>query len=145
MINMYIYTGFQKIYNLSIFSFSIKKVEPELVKGERPLHVSTMTALFHLRTVARTELLLRCEMLMPSPSPFWKEELIRRRKKSLFPADLFELANRGQERETIGCFNYPITGVRWQPTVQSHCPITSLQNNLRKIKKLLHQSHLSKS
>ena len=41
-----------------------------------------------------------------------KEELIRRRKKSLFPADLFELANRGQERETIGCFNYPITGVR---------------------------------
>ena len=40
-----------------------------------------------------------------------KEELIRRRKKSLFPADLFELANLGQERETIGCFNYPITGV----------------------------------
>ena len=41
-----------------------------------------------------------------------KEELICRRKKSLFPADLFELANRGQERETIGCFNYPMTGVR---------------------------------
>ena len=40
------------------------------------------------------------------------EGRIRRRKKSLFPADLFELANRGQERETIGCFNYPITGVR---------------------------------
>ena len=74
-----------------------------------------------------------------------KEELIRRIKKSLFPADLFELANRGQERETIGCFNYPMTGVRLQPTVQSHCPITTLQNNSRKIKKLLHQSHLSKS
>ena len=73
-----------------------------------------------------------------------KEELIRRRKKSLFPADLFELANRGQERKTIGCFNYLITGVRLQPTVQSHCPITTLQNNSRKIKKLLHQSHLSK-
>ena len=70
MINMYIYTSFQTIYNLSIFSFSIKKVEPELIKRERPLHVSTMTALFHPRTVARTELLLRCEMLMPSPSPF---------------------------------------------------------------------------
>ena len=70
MINMYIYTDFQKIYNLSIFSFSIKKLEPEFKKGERPLQVSTMTALFHLRTVARTELLLRCEMLMPSPSPF---------------------------------------------------------------------------
>ena len=70
MINMYIYTGFQKICNLSIFFFSIKKVEAELVKGKRTLHVSTMTALFYLRTVARTELLLRCEMLMPSPSPF---------------------------------------------------------------------------
>ena len=89
MINMYIYTGFQKIYNLSIFSFSIKKVEPELVKGKRSLHVSTMTALFHLRTVARTELLLRCEMLMPSPSPFWWEKkrytyLICIFKKQLF-------------------------------------------------------------
>ena len=70
MINMYIYTGFQKSYHLSIFSFSIKKVEAELIKRKRPLQVSTMTALFHLRTVARTELLLRCEMLMPSPSPF---------------------------------------------------------------------------
>ena len=36
MINMYIYTGFQKNYNLSIFSFSIKKVEPNLVKEKPP-------------------------------------------------------------------------------------------------------------
>ena len=40
-----------------------------------------------------------------------KKKQIRKRKKSLFPADLFELANLGQERETIGCFNYPFTGV----------------------------------
>ena len=29
----------------------------------------------------------------------------------------------------IGCFNCPITGVRLQPTVKLHCPITTLQTD----------------
>ena len=29
----------------------------------------------------------------------------------------------------IGCFNSPITGVRLQPTVGLHCPITIVQND----------------
>ena len=28
----------------------------------------------------------------------------------------------------IGCFNCPITGVRLQPTVRLHCPMTTVQN-----------------
>ena len=28
----------------------------------------------------------------------------------------------------IGCFNCPITGVRLQPTVRFHCPMTIVQN-----------------
>ena len=44
----------------------------------------------------------------------------------------------------IDFFNCPITGVQLQPTVQLHCLITTLQNNLWKTKQLLHQSHLRK-
>ena len=44
----------------------------------------------------------------------------------------------------IGCFNCVITGVWLLPTVRLHCLIATLQNDLWKIKQLLHKSHLRK-